>query len=187
MVEPSVTSVTNLACRIHIYKSHRRTHVDGSPTQRDESEWHSCPFEGSWTWYTPCPHGGFWPLRGYSRLRPLRCESSPWQILDTGREEGREVEWVGEKGWVGRRPCCRGGVAERAVTMTTRQFCTPKGRGGAVRPPTGSRGDRKPGLERKKKREGTWWRVGEAVWGEKNEEERCDTHVDIPTVVRTLP
>lgn len=100
---------------------------------------------------------------------------------------GREVEWVGEKGWVGRRPCCRGGVAERAVTMTTRQFCTPKGRGGAVRPPTGSRGDRKPGLERKKKREGTWWRVGEAVWGEKNEEERCDTHVDIPTVVRTLP
>lgn len=44
-------------------------------------------------------------------------------------------------------------------------------------------------LERKKKHEGRGGSGGEAVWstGEKNEEERRDTHVDIPTVVRTLP
>lgn len=126
--------------------------------------------------YAPCPHGGFWPLRGYSRLRPLRCRSIPWRILDASRGGGRKHRrW---NGWAHRRPCCRG--CSREGSHHDNAGFHP----GAVGPPTGSRGDRKP-----RKKEETRGSGGEAVWsaGEKNEEERCDTQVDIPTVVRTLP
>lgn len=109
---------------------------------------------------------------------PSGAEASPGGSL-TRAGEGEGSTGGGTGGHIGGHVV--EGVAERAVTMTTR-VSTPAGR--AVGPPTGSRGDRKP-----RKKEETRGNGGEAVWsaGEKNEEERCNTQVDIPTVVRTLP